>query len=197
MVRLHSYIVARDYGFAPNPFFGYCTLATCKPKIRKTADFGDWIVGTGSKSENLAGHLVYAMRVAESLSLNAYWNDPRFMDKRPDLYSSEKRAYGDNIYYSDENSGEWCQMDSHHSCADGTPNIRNIRRDTSADRVLISDEFVYFGGEGPRIPEFNGVSVVHTTQGHKNNFPRAVVEDFIEWVRGLSETGYCGTPAKW
>jgi hypothetical protein len=40
--------VARDYGFAPNPFFGVCTLATCKPKIRKAAAIGDWVVGTGS-----------------------------------------------------------------------------------------------------------------------------------------------------
>src|SRR5262245_31415483 len=45
-VRLYSYVVARDYGFAPNPFYGFCTLATCKPDIRRTADIGDWIVGT-------------------------------------------------------------------------------------------------------------------------------------------------------
>src|SRR5712671_5339411 len=34
-MRLYSYVVARDFGFAPNPFFGVCTLATCKPDIRK------------------------------------------------------------------------------------------------------------------------------------------------------------------
>ncbi len=27
----------RDYGFAPNPFHGICTLATCKPVIRRVA----------------------------------------------------------------------------------------------------------------------------------------------------------------
>ena len=197
MVRLHSYIVKRDFGFAPNPFFGYCTLATCKPKVRQSAEMGDWIVGTGSKSENLAGYLVYAMRVTESLSLNEYWDDPRFIDKRPDLYSSQKRAFGDNIYYSDAKSDQWRQIDSHHSYADGMPNALNIQRDTSANRVLVSDEFVYFGGEGPSIPKFNGVSVVHTTQGHKNSFSSDVVKGFIEWIRGLGETGYCGTPAKW
>ncbi|MFH1865797.1 MAG: hypothetical protein ABIK85_07930, partial [Candidatus Eisenbacteria bacterium] len=39
-MRLFSYIVARDYGFAPNPFCGVCTLATCKPKIRESASVG-------------------------------------------------------------------------------------------------------------------------------------------------------------
>ena len=36
----------RDYGFAPNPYFGYCTLATCKPVIRRCAGVGDWIAWT-------------------------------------------------------------------------------------------------------------------------------------------------------
>ena len=197
MVRLHSYIVKRDFGFAPNPFFGYCTLAACKPVIRRTAKVGDWIVGTGSKSENLDGRLVYAMRLTDVLSFNKYWNDPRFKDKRPDLHSSQKRAYGDNIYFWDESSGRWCQIDSHHSYSDGTPNARNIQHDTSADRVLISDDFVYFGCDGPEVPEFEGVSILCTSQGHKNKFPRYVVEGFIEWVRGLDETGYCGIPGKW
>ena len=46
-MKIYSYIVKRDYGFAPNPFYGYCTLATCKPVIRKHAEIGDIIVGIG------------------------------------------------------------------------------------------------------------------------------------------------------
>ena len=34
-MKLFSYVVARDFAFAPNPFHGYCTLATCKPIIRR------------------------------------------------------------------------------------------------------------------------------------------------------------------
>lgn len=33
-VNLFSYIVACDSGFSPNPFWGICTLACCKPRIR-------------------------------------------------------------------------------------------------------------------------------------------------------------------
>ena len=35
--RLFSYVVRYDYGFAPNPFEGCCTIATCKPQIRRAA----------------------------------------------------------------------------------------------------------------------------------------------------------------
>ena len=76
--RLYSYIVARDFGFAPNPFYGFCTLATCKPQIRKSAEIGDWIIGTGSKSKGRDGHIVYAMRVTEAMSFDEYWTDSRF-----------------------------------------------------------------------------------------------------------------------
>ena len=67
-MKLFTYIVARDYGFAPNPFHGSCTLATCKPQIRSSASIGDWVVGTGAKTTyDLAGHLIYAMKVDEVL----------------------------------------------------------------------------------------------------------------------------------
>ena len=33
MPKSYSYVVARDYGFAPNPFNGILTLAACKPVI--------------------------------------------------------------------------------------------------------------------------------------------------------------------
>ena len=98
-MRLHSYVVARDYGFAPNPFFGVCTLATCKPIIRSVAAIGDWVMGTGSKQWNREHHVVYAMRVTESMTFEQYWNDPRFQKKKPNLRGSKKQAFGDNIYF--------------------------------------------------------------------------------------------------
>jgi hypothetical protein len=44
-MKLYCYIVTHDTGFSPNPFHGYCTLACCKPTIRRTAKEGDWVVG--------------------------------------------------------------------------------------------------------------------------------------------------------
>ena len=201
--KLYSYVVARDYGFAPNPFYGFCTLATCKPEIRKLCNFpkgvhiDDWVVGTGSKGKGRARHIVYTMRVTEAITFNEYWYDPRFRDKRPNLNASLKKAYGDNIYHRDEQTGEWRQMDSHHSLEHGIQNVNNIQRDTRADRVLISDDFIYWGGSGPETPLFRDIDICHTTQGYKCNFPAAVVADFINWISDFDERGYCGDPLDW
>ena len=62
-MRLYSYIVASDTGLAPNPFFGVCTLAYCKPRIRRTASEGDYVVGIGPKCDG--NPIVYAMRITE------------------------------------------------------------------------------------------------------------------------------------
>jgi len=150
-MRLFTYVVARDYGFAPNPFYGCCTLATCKPRIRATAAVGDWIVGTGAKTKyGLAGHLIFAMKVDEAVDFDSYWNDSRFFSKKPVMNGSLKQLYGDNIYHRLD--GRWIQHNSHHSFDAGEPNQRNIDRDTSANRLLISRKFVYYGNAAPPIP---------------------------------------------
>ena len=75
-MTLYSYTVAIDSGFAPNPFYGFCTLACCKPGIRRTAQEGDYVVGIGPKGPG--NHLVYAMRVTETVEFDDYWQDKRF-----------------------------------------------------------------------------------------------------------------------
>ncbi|SRR6266446_6327599 len=199
-MTLYSYVVARDYGFAPNPFYGVCTLATCKPLIRRHANVGDWVVGTGSKTKGLEGRLVFAMQVAEALTFNQYWVDPRFLNKRPHLDGSLKQALGDNIYHRNSKTGKWHQENSHHSFSDGRPNPHNIANDTQTDRMLIGVDFVYWGRSGPSIPErfcrshFN----VCAHRGHKCRFlNEADVRRFIEWIRSLDTTGYAGIPGEW
>ena len=197
-VKLYSYVVARDFGFAPNPFFGVCTLATCKPKIRATAAVGDWVVGTGSKEHGLDGRLVFAMRVSETLSYDQYWNDLRFRDKRPNLRGSLKQAFGDNVYHMAPNR-RWIQENCHHSNPDGTPNKNNIRHDCQAPRVLIGEPFAYWGGAGPTVPtRFRGSrNDVCAQRGHKCNFPSDLVVSFVEWVLSQGLDGYLGPPAEW
>ena len=128
-MKLYSYVVARDFGFAPNPFFGFCTLATCKPRIRSSASVGDWVVGTGAKGGyDYQGRLIYAMQVSETLGFDDYWSDPRFNLKRPNLKGSLKAMYGDNIYRRD--GSQWVQADSHHSLPDGRLNTAKPRMGT-------------------------------------------------------------------
>ena len=201
-MKLYSYIVRRDFGFAPNPFYDFCTLATCKPVIRRTATVGDWVIGTGSKSKQRNGYLVYAMRVTETMSFDEYWKDTRFRNKRPDMHASVKKSCGDNIYHKDPDSNEWCQIDSHHSCND-----TNVCNDTKVDRVLVSDDFIYWGGTGPKLPMFCGCNFCSGGRSHivypsgkyarECRCPEKAVAELIYWIRGLNDRGYCGRPTDW
>src|SRR5262245_20483597 len=139
-MRIYTYVVRYDFGFAPNPFYGHCTLATCQAPIRRTAQIGDWVIGTGAKTSNkLSGRLVYAMCVSETLTYDQYWNDPRFRTKRPVVGGSLKQMYGDNIYHRAD--GRWVQADSRHSRPGGRKHADNAKSDLRADRVLIADRF--------------------------------------------------------
>lgn len=199
-MRLYSYVVARDFGFAPNPFYNTCTLATCKPIIRRTARIGDWVLGTGTAAEKKAGYLVYIMRVSEIMTFDEYWQSERFQKKKPNLTSSKKKAFGDNIYFRDPVNGNWHQANSHHSLSDGSPNVTNIATDTSADRVLISEEYTYWGRSGPKIPDqyrnFDGVDIC-AHRGHKCNFTSDHKNEFLAWVNSLGQNGYLGEPQAW
>lgn len=86
MLKAYSYIVARDYGFAPNPFYGVLTLATCKPGIRKSAGVGDLIIGCSNKAHG--NKLIYVAKVSEILTFDQYWNDSRFAKKKPVMNGS-------------------------------------------------------------------------------------------------------------
>ena len=198
-MRLFSYVVARDYGFAPNPFFGICTLATCKPIIRRVASIGDWIVGTGSSAWVRQGSLVYSMRITEVMTFNEYWEDERFRRKRPNLSGSKKQAFGDNIYFKD-NADQWHQEDSHHSYSGGAPNPYNIQNDTQTDRILLSTDFTYWGGSGPDIPprfrNYDGFDVC-AARNHKSLFPDGLVNEFVAWFQFLGAIGYAGKPLDW
>jgi hypothetical protein len=196
-MKLFSYVVARDFGFAPNPFHGVCTLATCKPDVRKLANVGDWVIGTGSATYGLSGKLVYAMEVNETLTFNEYWMDPRFSKKRPILNGSLKQAFGDNIY--SYHGKKWIQANSHHSFANGRQNTANIKNDTRTNRILVSRNFGYWGADAPLIParfRKKGSKGVCIIRGFKYKFTEAVATSFIEWLHAKGLTGYSGAPAE-
>ena len=201
-LRVFSYIVARDFGFAPNSFHGWCTLATCKPEIRRHARVGDWVLGTGATEHHRAGFAVYTMRVEEALSFADYWEDPRFLSKRPNLAGSRKVAFGDNIYHPGGDDG-WVQMDSHHSLHDGSANPENVNRDTRVDRVLVSRDFIYWGAEGPPVPDDlrafgeDNDDLCAATQGHKCRFSDELVSAAVRWFEGFAERGFQGRPHQW
>jgi len=145
---LYTYAITRDFGFAPNPFHGMCTLATCKPHIRKSAKVGDWVMGIGGSTlRSVQRKCILLMKVSEKISFQEYWGNERFSLKKSVRNGSSVQMLGDNIYHKDEISG-WIQEDSHHSNPDGTPNLVNLNRDTGiTDQILVSHYFLYFGDQ--------------------------------------------------
>lgn len=193
------YKIEHDYGLAPNPFHGYCTLAVCKSQIRNSARLRirDWIIGIGSKALHNQNRIVFAMQVEETMSFNDYWHDARFQNKKPKVNGSLVQMYGDNFYHIDETSKKWIQDNSAHSKENGRTNKDHLNRDIGGENVLISQTFYYFGGNSINIPEIffpemNGeklrnYKILDTNTG----------KQFIQWLSDEFEKGIHGDPSSW
>jgi putative DNA base modification enzyme with NMAD domain len=195
MTTLFSYCIPYDDGAAPNPFWGVCTLAICKPRIRQTAKVGDWIVGTGSRHSpigDVANKVVYAMLVTQKMTMEDYdlFTRSELRRKIPQWNSKDlRRRVGDSIY--DFSKDPLCLRKSVH-------NKENQATDLSGGWVLLSDHFFYFGDKP--IPLRDDLwGIVKQGQGHRSTSNAPYVDKFIEWIHGL---GYppgslIGNPQMW
>jgi Nucleotide modification associated domain 2 len=183
MPRLFTYTIPVDDGAAPNPFRGMCSLAICKPAIRRVAEKDDWIAGLGSKnspSGDLSGHLVYAMRVEEVLSLKEYDRQAptKWSHRIPNVRSSDlSERLGDCIY--DYSPG------ARPSQRLGVHGPGNVETDLGGQNVLISRNFYYLGNRAIRLPD-ELLPICHQTQGHRSESNAAYLEQFVAWLRKLA-----------
>src|SRR2546423_4024479 len=170
-MRLYAYIVAFDGGFAPCVSRSLCTLACCKPRIRAKAAYGDWMAGT-TRKEHGSGRLIYLMRVERAFTFREYYERRGFRNRNDNIYQPQS----DGGYRQREN---------------GSHGPQSIRKDLSADRVLCSDTFVYFGENAPEIPsqfeEFVPKGRGHKVHGSGPGEPpdRAMgkkIKKFVRWA---------------
>lgn len=158
-MKFIGYRMTHDSGFAPNPFFGVLTLATCKPTIRRTKDKGDWVAGFVSKalvnnSKNVGvtvpyQGLIYLMKIDKRIALDDYFNDLRFAKKKPiKNHPNPIKRSGDNIYHKIDGVYSQLPNNSHDN------DLETINHDSSGEHVLIADmkESYYFGRNCP-IPD--------------------------------------------
>ena len=182
-MRLCSYVVVHDNGLAPNPFWGYCTLAVCTPNhmgVKLTK--GDWIMGTTAAERGRK--LLYAMQISEVLSFNQYYTDPRFEKKKPDLDGPWQSRCGDNMYYLDE-KGEYQQ----HQPVCFHTESKDKEKDKKHPQVFISEHFYYFGEKAVVIPSpFSGL--IRERQGCKCNHDPHLVTQFLDWLQGQFFPGH-------
>lgn len=178
---LYSYCIPIDDGAAPNPYWGVCTLAICKPVIRRNANIGDWIVGTGSTKYHLENKVIYAMEVTDVKTLGEYYTYCKkcLPAKIPKLSSKDlRRRAGDCIYF--EKNGILKQLEGVH-------NEDNYDTDTNGENVLLSDHFYYFGNKAVDLPEYL-LSIVKQGQGHRSRSNADFAGEFINWIITDSKT---------
>lgn len=194
-----SYKIEHDFGLAPNPFGGYCTLAVCKSKIRNNRHLkiGDWIIGTGSIELKTLHRLIYVMQVEEKLTFNQYWADNRFQYKKPVLNGSLVQMYGDNFYHQNTETKEWIQENSAHSLEKGLLNIDHLRKDTLGQYVLISKTFYYFGDKSIQIQDKHLPICSEGRDMKRQAIPKAIADDFIQWLQINYSVGIYGDPISW
>lgn len=197
----YAYRLDHDLGFAPNPFFGSCTLACCMPTIRARAKIGDLIVGMAGSGVRGLGRihpqLIYWMKVSDDCRFNEYWDDARFSGKRPNIDGAKIYKVGDNTYRRTNDNSEWeFERSMHFIPSNPQHNGGHVVKDTSVDRVLIAEEFTYWGNSGPKVPE-HLKSIFPPTRNYKLNHHPDLLAEFLEYLKLDSPLGVLGDPADW
>ena len=93
---------------------------------------------------------------------------------------------GDNIYRRDPHGKQWIQENSIHSRLDGVQDELNTAHDTSVDRVLVSQNFIYFGSAAPPVPAH-----VLSSINYRNGRGHRVYESedcsaLLKWIEGYT-----------
>src|SRR3972149_2464014 len=97
-MKICSHVITNDTGLAPNPFHGYCTTALCTPShMNARLKLGDWLIGNSIRDDG--NRLVYAMHIAEVLSMDEYFHDSGFHAKKPKASGALDEQCGDNFYF--------------------------------------------------------------------------------------------------
>jgi hypothetical protein len=186
--------MTHDSGFAPNPFWGRLTLATCKPQIRRRKPKDTWIAGF--TSDALCRHavgqerLVYLMQVDRRIPFAQYFADRDYTRKIPKLHSSRRiEQVGDNIYRPLREPAlapsDFLQLpnDQHYDKVRDQPDPKSHHRDLSGQYVLAATRFVYFGRAALEVPEHCRPAVPRGQSAHGvRTWDEARARRFIDYV---------------
>lgn len=184
-MRLCSYVVKHDTGFAPNPFWRYCTLVGCTPNhMGIKLDRGDWIFGNSDVKNG--NKLIYAMEVFKRLHLNDYFHDQMFQKKKPKMDGTWRQLCGDNIYF--KQNGEWDKIASLYHWTQA-----HTIKDTKHPTVYISKHYYYFGENAVKLPK-KYRSLLKDKQGVTCKHDPKTVDSFLKWINQNYKPGIHGKP---
>lgn len=200
-MKTRTYRLDHDLGFAPNPFFEWCTLACCMPAIRKHAKKGDIIIGIAGSGKRGLGRihpqLIFWMRVDEDMTFDAYWADPRFVNKRPKIPGPRMRMVGDRTYRHEPDKDGW-QFDTsmHYVPGAKQANGGHVARDTKVNRLLVGSKFTYWGGSGPAVPA-HLMKLFPSRRGQKCPAEGPLLAELHDFIDLRHPKGMKGEPADW
>lgn len=186
-----SYKLTYDTMFAPNPLWGILTLATCKPRIRRSPNSkkGTWIAGWtactlhNSPLQNKPisyckrgeEKLIYLAQIDETIALDKYWE--KYPQKRPIVGCGINHAtyYGDNIYHKESN-GDIIQAPNNSHYKD------DIQKDFyNGQYALVCKKFFYFTMEKRLYVPEDFRSLIHAGVGQSLKSGELVYK-FIDYV---------------
>lgn len=180
MPTLFSYVLRDDAGSAPNPFWDVCTLVICKPMIRRAAQVGDWIVGTGSsRSPKGNTSVVYAMRVTDKMTMREYddWAREERPEKMPNWRGGDwRRKLGDAVYDYSELPPQVRKGGPH--------GLEHREHDLKGEYALLSEHFYYFGDKPRTLPD-HLLGIIKLGQGHRGPANAPYLKPFMEWIESL------------
>jgi len=145
MNSIFKYVIKHDGGTAPCVDNGLLSLCICKPKIRRVAKAGDWVIATGSKQTvSKVPKIVFAAKITKKLSM--------------ETYALENNNRSDSIY----------EFDGFSLIHNGSP-IHSDEKAQAVDKsginCLLSEKFWYFGENAIELPN-DLYSLYHYGRGH-------------------------------
>ena len=167
--RIFVYKMTTDNGGAPCVHNEILSLAICKPKIRGTANAGDWVIGVGGK--RLGKGVIYVARVSKAVGVEYYIN--RKFATRPDCI------------YRRTGSGELVRKAGaqyHEAPGNRYHDVGSAPKYRRA-RVLWCKEFRYFGENREPIPVRLREFITSIGRGHRVNLSTAVHKSLVSFIR--------------
>ncbi len=160
-VRLWSYVLAKDVGIAPCMDDGILTLCTCKPRIRKGARVGDWVLARRPARLGRT-RVAWVGEVAEVIEMGEYATRYPY---RPDA-----------LYYRATDGKLKHRGGTYHATE------KDLETDRSGVNCLRFEPFWYFGTCGkplPRALEF----ICNVQRNHKKfDLDQSRMNALREWL---------------
>lgn len=185
------YVIATDRGGAPHIHNEVCSLAICKPDIRKHAKVGEWVMAFAPASQRDPNRLVkFVMKITSRRDFPSYCKE--FIGKRRDA-----------IYdYRFDPTGPWVCNGQIDGVGDH-PYPENWAKDKRGLYVLLSKEYCHSGNRPRNLLSelapfcakrgLNAEDVVtdldHRSQGQSKYCSSSSYEVFREWAESLPKGG--------